>query len=116
MKWFAETTEWNDSTANGIYLLDESKSKMYAYRSALDAKIKVFKNPIRIDIRGRKFRVNAVQFKTKVEQELPQGRVIEVQGSRGDIYQVAEHRGEWSCTCSGWKFRGDCKHVKSVRG
>lgn len=116
MKWFAETTEWNDSIPNGIYLLDESKSKMYAYRSPRDAKIKVFKNPIRIDIRGRKFRVNDVQYKTEVEEELPQGRVIEVQGSRGDIYQVAEHHGEWSCTCSGWKFRGDCKHVKSVRG
>jgi len=114
MKWFAETTEWKDSTPNGIYLLDDSKSKMYAYRSPRDAKIKVFKNPIRIDIRGRKFVVNSVQFKTKLREEEPEGRVIEVRGSRGDIYKVVELNGNYSCTCSGFKFRGSCRHVKEA--
>jgi hypothetical protein len=32
MKWFAETTEWPDAKSdNHIYLLDDSKSKMFAY-------------------------------------------------------------------------------------
>jgi hypothetical protein len=32
MKWFAETTEWADAKSNNhIYLLDDSKSKMFAY-------------------------------------------------------------------------------------
>ena len=114
MKWFAETTEWKDSTPNGIYLLDDSKSRMYAYRSPRDAKIKVFKNPIRIDIRGRKFVINPVQFKTKLQEEKPEGRVIEVRGSRGDIYKVVELNGNYSCTCSGFKFRGSCRHVKEA--
>jgi len=114
MKWFAETTEWKDSTPNGIYLLDDSKSKMYAYRSPQAAKIKVFKNPIRIDIRGRKFVINPVQFKTKLQEEEPEGRVIEVRGSRGDIYKVVELNGNYSCTCSGFKFRGSCRHVKEA--
>ena len=114
MKWFAETTEWKDSTPNGIYLLDDSKSKMYAYRSPQAAKIKVFKNPIRIDIRGRKFVINPVQFKTKLQEEKPEGRVIEVRGSRGDIYKVVELNGNYSCTCSGFKFRGSCRHVKEA--
>jgi len=56
-----------------------------------------------------------VQFKVDVEAEVPEGRVIEVQGSKGDVYRVTELRGEYSCTCSGFKFRGDCKHVKSVQ-
>lgn len=115
MKWFAETTNWKDSTPNGIYLLDDSKSKMYAYRSPRDAKIKVFKNPIRIDVRGRKFVINPEQFKANVQDEQPQGRVWEVKGSKGDVYKVSESGGNFSCTCSGFKFRGRCKHEESIR-
>ena len=114
MKWWQETTQWNDNTPNGIYLLDDSKSKMYAYRSPRDTAIKVFKNPIRIDLRGRKFQVNSVQFRTEMKAPEPEGRVIEVKGSKGDIYRVTELNGNYSCTCSGFKFRGDCKHVKSA--
>ena len=116
MKWFAETTVWRDATPNGIYLLDDSKSKMYAFRPFGTGAIKVFRNAIRIDTRGRKFVVNPVQFKTQLKEPEPEGRVIEVQGSKGDIYRVTELNGNYSCTCSGFKFRGDCKHVKSVRG
>lgn len=115
MKWFLETTQWNDNTPNGVYLLDDSKSKMYAYRSPGTKDIKVFKNPIRIDIRGRKFQLNDVQFKVKLKEEEPEGRVIEVRGSKGDVYKVVELNGNYTCTCSGFKFRGDCKHVKSVQ-
>ena len=115
MKWFAETTDWKDSVPNGIYLLDDSKSKMYAFKARGTGAIKVFKNPIRIDVRGRKFKVNDVQYKTKLREEEPEGRVWEVKGSKGDVYKVSELNGNWSCTCSGFKFRGDCKHVKSVQ-
>ena len=114
MKWFAETTDYRDAIKNGVYLLDDSKSKMYAFRSPVTDSIKVFRNPIRMDMRGRKFMVNPVQFPTQVSAPEPEGRVIEVQGSRGDVYKLTELNGNWSCTCSGFKFRGDCKHVKSV--
>ena len=114
MKWFAETTDYKDNTPNGIYLLDDSKSKMYAFRPAA-GEIKVFKNPIRIDVRGRKFVINPVQFKTKLKEEEPEGRVWTVKGSKGDEYKVSELNGNWSCSCSGFKFRGDCKHVKELR-
>lgn len=117
MKWFAETTVWSDaSTPNGVYLLDDSKSKMYAFRPFGGAgKIKTFKNPIRIDVRGRKFVVNPVQYKTQVEEEVPEGRVWEVKGSKGDVYKVSESGGNYSCTCSGFRFRGGCKHVEGIR-
>lgn len=114
MKWFAETTDWKDSVANGIYLLDDSKTKMYAFKPRGTGEIKVFKNAIKIETRGRKFVVNPVQFKTELKAEEPEGRVIEVKGSKGDIYKVTELNGNFSCTCSGFRFRGDCKHVKSV--
>ena len=115
MKWFAETTVWSDTTIpNGVYLLDDGKSKMYAFRPFGTGEIKVFKNPIRIDLRGRKFAVNSVQFKTELTEPEPEGRVIEVRGSKGDIYQVTELNGNLSCTCSGFRFRGECKHIKEL--
>jgi hypothetical protein len=114
MKWFAETTDYKDNTPNGVYLLDDGKSKMYAFRPFGTGTIKVFKNPIRIDLRGRKFAVNSVQFETKLKEPEPEGRVIEVRGSKGDIYQVTELNGNWSCTCSGFRFRGECKHIKEL--
>lgn len=114
MKWFLETTDWKDSVPNGIYLLDDSKSKMYAFKPGL-GKIKVFKNPIRIDVRGRKFVVNPVQFKTKLKEEEPLGRVWTVKGSKGDEYRVSENSGNFNCTCSGFRFRNQCRHVEGIR-
>ena len=115
MKWFLETTQWSDNTPNGVYLLDDSKSKMYAFKPRGTGEIKVFKNPIRIDVRGRKFVVNSVQFRTKLKEEEPEGRVWTVKGSKGDVYKVSELNGNYSCTCSGFKFRGACKHADSIR-
>jgi hypothetical protein len=115
MKWWLEVTEWSDGTRNGIYLLDDSKSKMFAFRSAGQTKIKIFRNPIRIDTRGRKFNLNPTQYKVDVEPEIKTGRSWTVKGSRGDEYTINEHNGQWQCSCSGFKFRGQCKHIKTLR-
>ena len=113
MKWFAETTDYRDSVPNGVYLLDDSKSKMYAFRSK-NGVIKTFQHPIRIDIRGRKFVLNKVQFRTDVKEPEPEGRSWTVTGSKGDVYRITDVNGNLSCTCSGFKFRGQCRHVKDV--
>lgn len=112
MKWFAETTDYKDKVPNGIYLLDDTKTKMYAFQPRGTDEIKTFKNFIRIDTRGRKFVVNPVQFKTEVKAEVPEGRSWTVKGSRGDEYRITELNGDFSCTCSGFRFRGECKHIK----
>jgi len=114
MKWFAEITQYKDDIANGVYLLDDAKSKMYAFRSAGGA-IKVFKNFIRIDVRGRKFVVNPIQYPTTAKEPEPEGRLWIVKGSRGDEYRVVENRGEWTCTCSGFRFRGQCRHITELQ-
>ena len=114
MKWLAETTQWPDGLANGIYLLDDSKTKMYAYVSPTAKTPKHFKNPIRIETRGRTFKVSPVQYKVEVVEEVPEGKAHEVIGSKGEIYRITELNGNYSCTCSGFRFRSDCKHVKSV--
>ena len=115
MKWFAETTDYRDSVPNGIYLLDDSKTKMYAFKAKGTEAIKTFRNPIKIDTRGRKFVINPVQFKTGLKEEEPLGRTWIVKGSKGDEYRVTESGGNYSCTCSGFKFRGKCKHEESIR-
>jgi hypothetical protein len=112
MKWFAETTDWKDSVPNGIYLLDDSKTKMYAFRPRGTGDIKVFKNAIKIETRGRKFVVNPVQFKTGTKEEEPEGRTWTVKGSKGDDYKVTEVNGNYSCSCSGFKFRSKCRHIE----
>jgi uncharacterized Zn finger protein len=38
-----------------------------------------------------------------------------VKGSKGDEYRITEVNGNLSCTCSGFRFRGDCRHVKSIQ-
>ena len=114
MKWYSETTAYTDSMPNGTYLLNDSKTKLYAYVSPGSGTPKQFKNPIKIDIRGRKFVESSTQYKI-VTQEEPEGRVWEVAGSKGDVYKVTELDGHLNCTCSGFRFRGDCKHVKSIQ-
>jgi hypothetical protein len=115
MKWFAETTDYGDAVPNGIYLLNDSKDKMYAFRPRGTGKIKTFRNPIRIDLRGRKFVINPVQFQTGLKEPEPEGRSWIVKGSKGDEYKITELNGSLSCTCSGFRFRGKCKHEESIR-
>jgi hypothetical protein len=113
MKWFLETTVFTGASApNHVYLLNDSKSKMYAYRPFGTGAVQTFKQPISIDLRGRKFVVNPEQYATKIKEEKPAGRTWTVKGSKGDEYRVTEHSGNLSCNCTGFRFRGDCKHVK----
>ena len=116
MKWFAETTEYADAkSANGVYLLDDSKTKMYAFRAhGGRGHTQVFRNPIRIDLRGRKFIISPLQWPTTAAEPQPTGRSWQVKGSTG-TYTVTEDRGEWNCTCSGWKFLGQCRHVAELQ-
>ena len=113
MKWYSETTAYSDGIANGTYLLDDGKTKLYAYVKPGATEPKQFKNPIKIDTRGRKFVVSSTQYKIVTKEEF-EGRTWQVQGSKGDVYRVTEVNGNFSCTCSGFRFRGDCKHVKGL--
>jgi hypothetical protein len=119
MKWFSEVTVWQDSARyNHFYLLDDSKSTMFAYVPVLDSgpgDAKIFQSPIKIDSRGRKFVPIADQWHLKLDQPVKEGKQFLVTGSRGDQYTVTEKNGKWDCSCSGFKFRSKCRHVDEIK-
>jgi uncharacterized Zn finger protein len=119
MKYFLETTVWSNSTApNHVYYLSDSKTHMVGYIKAGDTELFKFKNPIRIDTRGRKFKQldivaesDSVYFKV----DTPESSVIMVEGSNGKQYQVAKKGARYTCSCPGFGFRQKCKHVDAIK-
>lgn len=102
-----EVTEWEGSTQpNHTYLLDGDK--MVAYIKFGKGEPFYFKKPIQIDKRGRKFEeLKKNPFTVEVKSEL-----IEVAGSKGNKYFIDPEAK--TCTCSGFTFRGTCKHIKEL--
>lgn len=111
MKFFKETTDWQTPTKNHIYLLSNDKSKMYAYVRAGSDSVFKFAKPIRFDTRGRKFLQVKNNWNFKLEEDTG-NPTWQVQGSKGDIYTIEQTDNGFSCSCSGFRFRGNCKHVK----
>ena len=89
-----------------VYLLDGNN--LVSYIKSGDTEPFYFKNPIKgFDKRGRKFEiVKPNPFTVKATPR------IEVQGSKGQIYYIDTD--DHSCTCPGYTFRGECKHIKEL--
>jgi hypothetical protein len=108
MEAIREVTEWKGvkRQPNHTYLMDGDKA--VAYIKWHEGEPEYFKTPLRLDKRYRKFvKADMNLFKVKVKSQL-----IEVQGSKGNVYSVdPEAR---TCTCPGFTFRGACKHIAEV--
>lgn len=112
MEAVKEITVWADgSNCNHTYLLDGDK--MVAYIPFGKKTQTVFKNPIRIDKRGRKFEILKVNpFKeSKPADTMPW--IKKVAGSKPGVFYTV-NTDERTCTCSGFTFRGACKHTKDL--
>jgi hypothetical protein len=108
MEALLETTEWGKGiTSNHTYLLDGNN--LVAYIKKGETAPFYFKNPLKgFDKRGRKFVVvKPNPFKVKKEVS-----TIAVQGSKGQTYYVDPEAK--TCTCPGFQFRGNCKHLETV--
>jgi hypothetical protein len=49
-----------------------------------------------------------------VEYKIPGNVKKIVEGSKGNQYTVERINGMISCSCPGYKFRKDCKHMKEI--
>lgn len=112
MQFFKETTDWSADVVNHVYLLDGDM--MYGYSKFGNSELTVFKNPIRIDKRGRKF--VAVANTYGFELKPPAGvETYKVEGSKGNTYTVTKDGGKLRCTCTGFTFRHTCKHLSMIK-
>ena len=114
---YLETTNWTDTTGiNHIYYLEGDR--MLAYIRHGTDEVFWFKKPISISRSGRKFvESDNTPFITQfapAEDESASPELVEVQGSKGDVYYV--NVAEGTCTCPGYTYRGTCRHVKELVG
>lgn len=112
MKVLKETTQWLSSTPNHVYFVDDSRSKMFGYVPANANQAQRFSKPMPFSARGRQFK--EVKNQWNFAAEVDAARIWSVKGSKGDKYTVSEQDGVLSCSCSGFRFRGDCRHVKEI--
>ena len=120
MKAFLETTKWADTefNCNHVYWMDDAKNKMHGYaRFGNPLDTQVFKTPIQIDIRGRKFEVvrHDIYGWAAVEETVSANPTWTIEGSKGAKYVVEKDGSVYNCTCAGFKFRGACRHIQEVQ-
>ena len=110
-----ETTVWSDgSNANHTYLLDGTK--IVAYAKSSDNSIQVLRTQIKIDKRYRTFVKTQHSGHEKFIKSTPtksNTRVFKVQ-SKTKEYFVELSDYNYTCTCTGFNFRGKCKHITAV--
>jgi hypothetical protein len=116
MNFYQEQTEWVTSTPNHIYLLNDSKDKMYAYIAQGTDTVREFKNPIRIDSRRRKFVKVANRWKYQIKIEKPKNPIWTVASSKGGSYSVELVNNQLICSCPGFKYRSKCRHTEEISG
>ena len=111
-----ETTIWTGhyGACNHIYLLD-NQNKIIAYIKQNDNKVNILKSQIKIDKRYRTFiKVRNIQLERLSGKSIKDNtRVFNVQ-SNTKVYNVELNDSHYTCTCTGFNFRGKCKHITAV--
>jgi hypothetical protein len=107
-----ETTDW--TTPNHRYILDDSRQYMHGYIKSGRADVEMFKSPIRFSTRGRTFAF-IKPYAGESQEEVHHIVSVQVDGSKGNKYNVILEDSKSSCDCTGFKYRGECKHIGLAR-
>ena len=111
MEVLKEVTVWDklDFSPNHTYLVNGEK--LVAYKPHHGTEIRL--SSVKIDRARRKFeKFPFIQEDWPGVEIVADPHVVEVQGSKGAVYKV--NTAKQTCTCSGYKFRGHCKHVEEL--
>jgi SWIM zinc finger len=105
MKLMIETTVFAGAKMpNHSYMLDDAGIAIGMRKFSQGVVVK-FRTPILLDRRGRTFKlVDDLGPDTPVSSN-----IVEVAGSGSNVYTVDLDNKH--CTCTGFSFRGDCKHI-----
>ena len=112
-----ETTIWTGhyGACNHTYLLDNSNN-IIAYVKQGKSEVNILKSKIKIDKRYRKFiEVNHSGLSKIINKTItqPNTRVFKVKSNTKE-YMVELINNQYTCTCTGFTFRGKCKHIEAV--
>lgn len=113
-----ETTVWNTDypVKNHTYLLDGDK--LIAYAKFGSNEIVISKNPMRISKRYRTFvRDSHAGLKNLITKKPPEAgvRTFKINSKEKEYFvTLKEKSNTFSCTCTGFQFRGKCKHIDAV--
>lgn len=117
-KILQEVSEWDaEYKCNHTYLLNGDK--VVAYIKQGGTEVIVLNHQIRIEKRYRKFiEVQNQDLSILIPNETPKNiRVFNVQ-SKDKVYTVELNsvKNKYTCSCTGFTFRGKCKHIDAVKG
>jgi hypothetical protein len=113
-----ETTVWNTDSPvpNHTYLLDGDK--LVAYAKFGSDEIVISKTQIKISKRYRTFvRDSHIGLKKLIVAKPPEAgvRTFKINSKQKEYFvTLKEKSNTFSCTCTGFQFRGKCKHVEAV--
>lgn len=113
---FKETTVWDTDIAvpNHTYLLDGDK--IIAYAKFGSNEVVKLKSLMRINKRYRKFiKTNHKELQFIIDGLKPEKdvRTFKINSNEKEYY-VKLKNNKFTCTCTGYNFRGKCKHINAV--
>jgi hypothetical protein len=62
-------------------------------------------------------KANIVSSSVAITYNAPKSNrnVFQAKGNKGNIYTITREGTNWSCTCVGFGFRRDCRHVNAAK-
>lgn len=114
MEIIQEIPKGNSEYPNHIYFLNDA-GKLVAYIKEGTKDIIRLKSPIMFDKRYRNF----IKVKDKSwENVIPKDknvRIFLVKSKEKEYNVSVRDNSKYTCTCTGFSYRGKCKHVEAVR-